>query len=211
MPTYKYRLLGTGTTNGQGIATLNKDPNEQTITGYTGVGAGKVDIIACDTNNPNDSEALLSTVKEILDCISYDKGTSADHNDTMWNSVTKFTRGDTYTTIAKDTQDYGVWTSITDNTCIELDIKMNPSSGSAYLMTLRNGTTNVFNITKNNTGLVNEEWQHYVISILDGTVTVTNTTTEVTATGTASNPTNFQIRILSNDNTYIKEVKIYPI
>ena len=40
------RLIGTGVTNSQGIATMNKDPNGNTITGYTGTGAGKLQIIA---------------------------------------------------------------------------------------------------------------------------------------------------------------------
>ena len=40
------RLIGTGITNAQGIAIMDKDAQGETITGYTGVGAGKLQIVA---------------------------------------------------------------------------------------------------------------------------------------------------------------------
>ena len=63
------RLIGTGVTNSQGIAIMNKDANGNTISGYTGVGAGKLQIVA-------ESGTLQSETYEILDCIFLDRGTS---------------------------------------------------------------------------------------------------------------------------------------
>jgi len=54
------RLIGTGVTNSQGIATMNKDPSGTTITGYTGTGAGKLQIIAVSGN-------IQSTEYELID------------------------------------------------------------------------------------------------------------------------------------------------
>ena len=59
------RYLGYGITNNQGIATLDHDPDGGTIDGYTGVGAGKVDIIAT-------SGSLQSEIYELLDCLFYE-------------------------------------------------------------------------------------------------------------------------------------------
>ena len=61
------RLIGTGTTNAQGIATCN--------TTYTGVGAGKLQIIAV-------SGDLESETYDLMDALFYDAGTSAPPENT---------------------------------------------------------------------------------------------------------------------------------
>ena len=211
MPTYKYRLLGTGTKNRQGIANLSKDPNEDRFTGYTGVGAGKIDIIASDTSDPKDLDAIISNPKTILDCINYDKATTNDHNDSMWSNTTRFIRGDVYTRIEKQSTAAAVNTPITDNNCIEFDLLMNPQPGSTQLITIRESTTVLYAITRNNIGFQTGEWNHLIITVIDGVVTATNETTGVTTTSTITTPDNIALRVLTNDDTYFKEFKVYPV
>ena len=129
MPNYKYRLIGTGTTNAQGIATLSKDPNDTTITGYTGAGAGKLQIIATNTNTPFTDDTIYSEVKEILDCWKYDEAKSGEgkHDDSVWVSTTGFTR-DTDETYIAPTSDSARYINIQDNICIELDLKIDPQN-----------------------------------------------------------------------------------
>ena len=69
------RLIGTGITNAQGIAIMNKDAQGETITGYTGVGAGKLQIIA-------ESGTLQSETYELIDALFYDEALTNE----KWNS-----------------------------------------------------------------------------------------------------------------------------
>ena len=69
------RLIGTGTTNAQGIATCN--------TTYTGVGAGKLQIIAV-------SGDLQSETYEVYDCIFRDGGITGDSNYTAFYNYAAF-------------------------------------------------------------------------------------------------------------------------
>ena len=63
------RLIGTGITNSQGVAIMNKDAQGNPITGYTGVGAGRLQIVA-------ESGTLQSETYELYDCMFYDDGVS---------------------------------------------------------------------------------------------------------------------------------------
>jgi len=213
MPDYKYRFLGTGTTNSQGIATLNKDPDDQTINGYTGVGAGKVDIIASDNEDPTDTEAMLSEPKIITDCRAYDHALSGEgnHNDNMWNNVTNFTRGDSYTEIASTGSGYGRTVTLNDNECLEIDIKMSPARNTNYLMILRDGSTTLSILTQNNCGLVNDKWQHFKISVIDERATIVNETEEITYTVEVQGIDTFELRVMADTSTYFRELQIYPI
>ena len=67
------RLIGTGTTNAQGIATCN--------TTYTGVGAGKLQIIAVSGN-------LESDTYELLDAQFYDDGVTTDGGKLYYTNTT---------------------------------------------------------------------------------------------------------------------------
>jgi len=213
MPTYKYRLLGTGTTNSQGIATLNKDPDDQTIDGYTGVGAGKVDIIASDNEDPTDTEAMISEPKIITDCRAYDHALSGEgnHNDTMWSSVTNFTRGDSYTEIASTGSGYGRTVTLNDNECLEIDIKMTPPRTDNYLMILKSANSTLHIITRATSGLINDKWQHFKISIVDEIATITNETEEITYTAEVTDIAKFELRVMADTSTYFRELQIYPI
>ena len=116
------RLIGTGTTNSNGIATCN--------TTYTGVGAGKLQIIAV-------SGDLESETYELIDAILRDGGITGDKNDnafgynTTYITLTTNTTGTTVENIDTAAEGFRAFTSKnpTDNTyawdgalCIECDI-----------------------------------------------------------------------------------------
>lgn len=58
-----YRLIGTGTTNAQGIARCSNN--------YVGTGKGEVDIVA-STDNPIVEGSLVSETYELIDCMVFD-------------------------------------------------------------------------------------------------------------------------------------------
>ena len=71
-----YQLIGSGTTNSQGVAVMNKDANGNPLThSYTGVGAGELDLIA-SLDNPIQTSSLVSENHPVQDCFfTYLQGT----------------------------------------------------------------------------------------------------------------------------------------
>lgn len=79
------RYLGYGYTNAQGIAKLEYDAEGTPIEhSYTGVGAGKIDIVA-------ESSSLQSETYTILDAIFYDHGITSDYNNSWENTSSRLT------------------------------------------------------------------------------------------------------------------------
>ncbi len=208
MTNYRYRLLGTGTTNSQGIATLQN--------GYTGVGAGKIDIVACDSNDPSDESAIVSPVKELLDCLYYDKATDTERNDTMWSSVSGFNRTQTDTYIAPSSG-YARSFAITNDICIEIDVKIDPQNVDTTSNSFQNhglfaiDHVNNFKTMISEMNIVMNTWQHLKFTIIEGAVVFTNETNPATKPGTVSNPSRFLLRVFPNIIFYFKELKVYPI
>lgn len=60
-----YRLLGSGVTDANGVASVN----------YTGAGAGEMDLVA-STSNPITQSSLVSETFALYDCAFYDDGIS---------------------------------------------------------------------------------------------------------------------------------------
>ena len=94
--------MGYGVTDENGVAKLDHDMDGNTLThSYTGVGAGRIDLLASIDDPDNVSYSgegtLVSEIYGVLDCIKYDKGTSNVHND-IWDR-TEIVRGDNYTTL----------------------------------------------------------------------------------------------------------------
>ena len=82
-----YRYLGYGITDENGIAKLDHDAQGNAIEhSYTGVGAGKIDIVA-SLDDEIDEGSLVSETYEILDCLFLDSGAYATKN-TNWFSST---------------------------------------------------------------------------------------------------------------------------
>ena len=82
-----YRYIGYGVTNSNGVAHLDHDPQGNPINGYTGTGAGEVDVIA-STDNPITSSSIVSETLPVLDTIIYDNGFENDYNDNCWVTET---------------------------------------------------------------------------------------------------------------------------
>ena len=71
-----YRYLGYGVTNSNGIAKLDHDSEGNPIAhSYTGVGAGKVDLVA-SLDDSIDEGSILSETYSIIDALYYDDATS---------------------------------------------------------------------------------------------------------------------------------------
>ena len=91
------RYLGYGYTNAQGIAKLEYDADGEPLThSYTGVGAGKLDIVA-------ESGSLQSESYAIYDCIVFDNGISSDYNDIWTATNADLTRASTYSRLSETT------------------------------------------------------------------------------------------------------------
>ena len=70
-----YRYLGYGVTDSNGVAHLKKNAKDQDIDGYTGVGAGEIDIIA-SLDNPIVDGSIVSETYSIIDASFIDTGLS---------------------------------------------------------------------------------------------------------------------------------------
>lgn len=141
------RLIGTGVTNSNGVATLNKDPNNQTISGYTGTGAGLVDIVAECTV---DGSTVVSNSYEVLDAIFYDAGDNTNwYNNGDRFEVTAVTDGkklkqnssSNYGNYIANQQDTTSTPFATD-TCFEFET----STTGAFRLYIRNGTSKYISI-----------------------------------------------------------------
>lgn len=67
----RYRYLGYGTTNSNGVAHLDHDPQGNPINGYTGTGAGEIDVVA-SLDNPIIDDSIVSEPYPVFDCPVYD-------------------------------------------------------------------------------------------------------------------------------------------
>lgn len=73
----RYRCIGYGTTDGNGVATLERDLNDNSISGYTGQGVGEVDFVAsAESPNEINSSSDVSGTYSVLDALYYDSAIS---------------------------------------------------------------------------------------------------------------------------------------
>ena len=209
----EYRLIGTGTTNGQGIATLNKNPSGTTITGYTGTGAGKLNLLASTHPDPTDPDALTSSII-LYDCLKYDSGKDPGYNNSMWSSATNLNRGAEYTTI-QPTTTVTVYTAINqlDDFRIEIDLNVQANNSSS-LASIRSGTGGVLaQVRKDsfNTLLSNNNWYHVYFTVRNNTCTVTCEEVEGSVVADVTNAARFYIRAGADETVRYKDLRIYQI
>ena len=117
-----YNYLGYGVTNSEGIAKLDHDATGEPIShSYTGVGAGEIDVLA-SLDNPISSGSIVSETLSVIDATVMDRGLSGsgNHNDSMWSSVTGFTRESDGTSVSITQQTYT--DKIDVGYCVELDL-----------------------------------------------------------------------------------------
>ena len=79
-----YILLGSGTTDSNGIAKLEKDAGGDPIShSYTGTGAGEIDVVA-SLDSTIDSGSVVSQPYTVTDCLFLDCGISGGCKNTKW-------------------------------------------------------------------------------------------------------------------------------
>lgn len=159
------RLLGTGVTDSSGVAVMNKDAQGQTINGYTGTGAGEIDIVA--EVELEDSSILVSETYGVLDAKSYDDGTATLSD--YWTNTNALTRNSDNTTTFSasnfSSSNFKVANnsniSFTNGTVVEFDLL--EIEGSPRI----NGYDGA------NKGVILAETGHYKVVFKDNTMTVT--------------------------------------
>ena len=211
-------LIGKGTTNAQGIATMTEDAQGQSINGYTGVGAGLIDVEAEVTI---DGSSVVSIPYPVCDCLYYDDCTSANHNTNWFNrnnlstdytgDVLKLTAGTNGGNYMPDRT--GTHTSIADVT------EWTPSFAVEYdIITFDDGTKHNVGISSvgrsyTQLGLSNSS-EHHIKIVYNGSKVYYYIDGSNTATYSAdltTNPVYISIGVSSGATQTIKDVKIYPI
>ena len=208
-------IIGTGTTNNSGIAKLDKDSNNQTITdSYTGTGAGYIEVVAvCD--------GVESDPFTILDCAFYDTGVTGAKNSnwTIPSSITE-TVEDTGTTLSASASSSTAKRAYAGS--INGDFEMVTTlktTGSQIRIGVRDTSGNIAYRQ-----VSYDDWADIKIKLLNGTLTInayidsewtdlgtiSTSSTAPDLTGTLS----FMIYIYNTSaaaSVTFKELKVYPI
>ena len=162
------RFLGESVTDSNGNAVLED--------GYTGTGAGLVDIIAQTTI---DESTVVSQPYEVVDCIKYDKGNTAN---TIWtlgnNSNAQLDLVDnSYRKLSEITTGTDAWVYLKiDHSCVcEFDVQVTTTNyGRAFCQygQSANASTRA-NITLPS-AVQSSNWHHIKLSLQNGVVTMTS-------------------------------------
>ena len=201
------RFLGESVTDSNGLAVL---PG-----GYTGAGAGEVDIMA---KTVIDDSIIQSEPYTLYDTLFYDKGHSGtdgvDYNSTGWTNARCTLTRDEYTQLVWDTtgNNGSYYRSFTDSAdlCIEFDLYFKKNSSSADIFTIMDNWTILGNATKSSLDLVEETWQHIKIEMKDGQGTISTGTsiTPISFTSTGADRFGFSVRH-SNDLIRYRDFMVY--
>jgi len=197
------RLIGTGTTNSQGVAIMNKDPSGNPITGYTGEGRGKLQIIAVSGN-------IQSEIYELYDVQYKDLGGSKG-NDTDWtvNDMTVDRTTDstctilTQTTASTFTNRYlniGKYTNrpLVIEADISIDTGSDDRTGQSVSVRYGASSTGGATWTASNLGITTTDWHHIKIIVTETTATLTIDDTTSIPRDITVNPNRFYF-ILNQD------------
>ena len=222
--TKKYRYLGYGTTNSQGIAKLDHDKDGNTlIHSYTGVGAGELDLIA-STDNPTNisSDSFQSPTFPLDDTFTYDPATSNKHQD-IWDEIRcTLTRTTEYSEVVETTEPGALQTKTTlnipKNCVIEFDYYRVDGATNSSMVVLSNvNSSYITSFALSNINLSIGAWHHIRIEYNNGYLRVSNTTnsnvfqpsTQYSASG---NYILFAFSAYLDATTYrFRNFKVYPI
>lgn len=199
----KYRYLGKGYTDENGIAHMTEDADGQAVTGYTGTGRGKTDIIASTDDKEHISDSsLLSETFVTYDCIVVEDELTA--NKTFNKSLNN---QDLY---------------------IEFTVHPTADSGIARLLIRESSTSYLYigdlyanancGVQWNNNGNTSYFYGKAIPFDVDTKVTMTRRGTNITLTVGEStyNITNMPIQLNTFETVFIsynaiKDLKVYPI
>jgi len=102
----KYRYIGKGITDNNGIAHITEDAEGQTVTGYTGTGKGLTQIVASTDDQSHISDgSLQSKTYSLWDCIYYEDGTKLSTWTYNSNQITASQNNGETTFATTDTSD----------------------------------------------------------------------------------------------------------
>ena len=168
------RLIGYGYTNSSGVATMTKDASGNTISGYTGVGAGEMDFKA----RLHDDSSVQSTPYTVKDCTIVDTSTSEN---TIWynQSNASFTYGSEYITLSENGGNaIGRLKSTNSldktNICVEFDLYQVDGATSNNVISFLSTTASAYggSYSLGNLNLQKETWNHIKLVVdSDGYVT----------------------------------------
>ena len=149
------RYIGKGITDENGIAKLTEDSEGNPCEGYTGTGAGIVNIFA-------ECRSIQSEIYSLYDVLFKDIGTSSDYTDWRTSSTVDIARNTEYTTVSS--KDSTVFSSRAVNlpngaNCIEFDANINVPT---TFVSLRRDTTSVTNLSNEYLGITTKlgQWHH---------------------------------------------------
>ena len=182
-----YRLIGKGTTDSNGVAHMDYSTSDGGSTwtdissnpGYTGVGAGEIDLLA-STDNPIGSSSCQSEPYTVWDTLAYFDGIVNNHFNNGTETIVD--EGVQLVNTVNDTffQKNGTQLFIPTNTdfCVEFDLKFNSGTGGCYVGFNKTNSTRWTNlqiaqVTTNN---------HYKLTVIDGVFTLYKDGTEVNHT-----------------------------
>lgn len=215
MVNYKYRYLGYGETDENGRAKLDHAPDGTSLEhSYTGVGRGKVDVVASLKENIEEW-VFQSETSSIWDTIAYFDGTVNNHFEgatetivdngvhlTSTNINNRFKKGDDEIFIPTD-----------NDFCIEFYV-INQNQWVVYLSKIINTrdkqigeiipTTSSFKNIKYEYSASNQTVKQYIDSIL-------NKTTSDVIINDVSNVGLIFVDWQKDLNCIIKDLKVYPI
>ena len=203
-------LIGKGTTNAQGIATMTEDASGQSVSGYTGVGAGEIDIVAeCGT--------VVSEPSTVLDCVEYDTGidgTATDIYETR-DANSLLTRTSEYSKLTEqNTNDALLRLNLTAPITVEFDYKRVDGLATDSLINLYDSNSyKTFFSLEGIRGSVGQ-WYNLRLTIEENTATLTNLEDATkTKTNTYSGTPNNVRWYTSNtcSEIQIRNVKVYPL
>ena len=202
------RLIGSAVTDSNGNAILED--------GYTGTGAGFVDIIAEATI---DDSTVVSQPVEVLDCLQYDTGIegSATNIYTLTN-MTRTPNGEY--TVFEETNNtaYAKITDIPFDTAIEFDVYCPDGGTTTAVFYLAKSSVNYYASGIGTYGMDLNNWYTVRVTVKsDLSLEIKNLTNSTTVTDTYTNgdtTANFGFwfcRPGAGTKIYVKNVKVYPI
>ena len=196
------RLIGTATTDNNGVATLT----------YTGTGAGEVDLTACYYEE--DTESIIqSGTYPVWDTLWYDIATTGKKS-SAWSNPDgiSIVTNDDGTTLSDVANYYSSTNTMADNFRLEFEIKTTGGAGRFGVYISNLSKSSHVNITEN-------DWVHFRITRQNGVVTFERSTDGVTwITGTWGGNTlttetcGFKFYNLATDRTIsYRNMKCYAI
>lgn len=205
------RLLGTATTNSQGVAVLSN--------AYTGSGAGKIDVVV---TTDIDGSIVVSQPSIVHDCIKYDKGNTAN---TIWttgnnNNAQLDLVDNSYRKLSEITTGTDAWVYLKiDHQCaLEFDVKLTSTNyGAKFFQFGQSANANTKGEDSLLQPLQNGDWHHIKLTFDNGVASMSSPETSTTKSISISNydassDMYFRFRTIS-DVTEIsfKEFEYYPI